>query len=226
MTTSCDGISAASSRRALVMCPGYHCSDIPALYLVLTRRDPPRDANVKTTCGRARPVGSASRSASRSRRGAALARMTIQRRLVRSLLALSITSTTAIGCTEPDTPLGDLDSSELVDPTPPRRLSVSGAQVLDPDGDPLVLRGYNWGAWGLAQPEDGPANAAAGANSVRIPLRWWGEWRDNVDSRDPDEEGNISPDHLDFLDKTVRWAIENHLWVTLFVDSNYGQGAP
>lgn len=155
--------------------------------------------------------------------------MTIQLRIVRSLFLLSITSAAAIGCTEPDPPPPlNLDSGELVDPTPPRRLAVSGAQVLDPDGEPIVLRGYNWGAWGQAQPEDGPNNAAAGANSVRIPLRWWGEWREDVDSRLPGAgiPGHINPDHLAILDQTVQWAIDNRLWVTLFVDSNYGQGAP
>jgi hypothetical protein len=154
--------------------------------------------------------------------------MTSRPRFVRTLLALSITSAAAIGCTEPEPPADtlNLDSGELVDPTPPLRLRVSGASVLDPNGDPLVLRGYNWGAWGLAQHGDAADNAAAGANHVRIPLRWWGEWRKGVDSRMKDAEGHINPDHLRFLDKTIRWATENHLWVTLFVDSNYGQGAP
>ncbi|WP_370943830.1 glycoside hydrolase family 5 protein [Amycolatopsis sp. cg5] len=107
----------------------------------------------------------------------------------------------------------------------PQRLKVSGAQVLDPQGHPIVLRGYNWGQWGTVQPEDGADNAAAGANSVRIPLRWWGEWKEDVDSRDPDAPGHIDPAHLALLDQTIARAVDKHLWVTLFVDSDYGQGA-
>src|SRR5205814_948010 len=105
------------------------------------------------------------------------------------------------------------------------RLSVSGAQVLDPQGHPIILRGYNWGQWGTVLPQDAADNVTQGANSVRIPLRWWGDWRDGVDSRDPGAPGHIDPAHLAILDQTITWATSHHLWVTLFVDSNYGQGA-
>lgn len=107
----------------------------------------------------------------------------------------------------------------------PKRLSVSGAQVLDPQQRPIILRGYNWGQWGTAQTQDAQDNRNAGANSVRIPLRWWGDWKDGVDSRDPDAPGHIDPDHLDLLNQTIQWAVDKHLWVDLFVDSNYGQGS-
>ena len=110
-------------------------------------------------------------------------------------------------------------------PAAPARLSVSGADIVDPTGRPIVLRGYNWGQWGTVQPQDPGDNVAAGANSVRIPLRWWGEWKDGVDSRDPDAPGHISPAHLAILDQTVAWASSHHMWITLFVDSDYGQGA-
>jgi hypothetical protein len=107
------------------------------------------------------------------------------------------------------------------------RLSVSGANVVDPAGNPIVLRGYNWGQWGTVQPQDPAANVAAGANSVRIPLRWWGEWKDDVDSYDADEDNlsHIDGDHLKLLDKTIAQASDAGMWITLFVDSDYGQGA-
>lgn len=109
----------------------------------------------------------------------------------------------------------------------PARLSVSGANVVDPAGNPIVLRGYNWGQWGTVQPQDPGDHVAAGANSVRIPLRWWGDWKDGVDSRDPDENNpsHIDADHLKLLDQTIQQASSAHLWITLFVDSDYGQGA-
>ena len=110
-------------------------------------------------------------------------------------------------------------------PDSPARLSVAGPRVLDPAGHPIVLRGYNWGAWGTTQPQDAADNLAQGANSVRIPLRWWGDWKGGVDSRDPAAPGHIDPAHLAVLDRTVAWAGARHLWIVLFVDSNHGQGA-
>ncbi|GGU27801.1 glycoside hydrolase family 5 protein [Lentzea flava] len=110
---------------------------------------------------------------------------------------------------------------------PQPRLSVSGADVVDPAGNPIVLRGYNWGHWGTVQPQDAGDHVAAGANSVRIPLRWWGEWKDDVDSRDPDpaNPSHIKAGHLALLDQTIEQASAKHLWITLFVDSDHGQGA-
>lgn len=107
----------------------------------------------------------------------------------------------------------------------PGRLTVSGSQIFTPDGQPIVLRGFNWGQWGTAQPQDAADNVAQGANSVRIPLRWWGKWKPGVDSYDKKAPGHIDPAHLKLLDKTIGWATSQHLWVVLFADSNYGQGA-
>jgi hypothetical protein len=111
--------------------------------------------------------------------------------------------------------------------TAPARLSVAGANVVDPAGNPIVLRGYNWGHWGTVQPKDPGAHVAAGANSVRIPLRWWGEWKDDVDSRDtdPDNLSHIKPGHLELLNQTIEQASAAGMWITLFVDSDHGQGA-
>lgn len=106
------------------------------------------------------------------------------------------------------------------------RLSVSGSRVLDPQGHDIVLRGYSWGQWGTAQPGDAAANAAQGANSVRLPLRWWGDYKTaGIDSRDVAAPGHIDPSHLAALDQDIAWAAAQHLWVVLFVDSNFGQGA-
>lgn len=46
-----------------------------------------------------------------------------------------------------------------------------------------------------------------------------------MDSREPAAPGHIDPAHLAVLDQTVARATGRHLWVVLFVDSNYGQGA-
>ncbi len=109
--------------------------------------------------------------------------------------------------------------------TSAKRLSVSGRNLLDPKGKTIVLRGYNWGQWATAQPQDATDNLAQGANSVRVPLRWWGDWKDNVDSYSDSAPGHIDPDHLALLDQSIQWAVAKKLWVVVFVDSNNGQGA-
>lgn len=78
---------------------------------------------------------------------------------------------------------------------------------------------------GHGDPPRGVANHDQGANSVRIPLRWWGEWKPGVNSLNMDDPGNVDRAHLLALDKTIRWASREHLWIDLFIDSNNGQGA-
>lgn len=117
------------------------------------------------------------------------------------------------------------NAAELTASAQPARLVVSGTHILDPNKHPIVLRGYNWGEWGTVQPQDAADNVKQGANSVRIPLRWWGDWKPGVDSRNVSAPGHIDPAHLKLLDQTIAEATAAHLWVDLFVDSNYGQGA-
>ena len=113
-------------------------------------------------------------------------------------------------------------------PPGPPRLSVSGADILDPSGKPILLRGWNWGHWGKAQPQDGAENAAQGANVVRIPLRWWGFYKGRGGTVDSREDGatataGIDPANLRHLDDMVRSASAAKLWIVLFVDSDCGQ---
>jgi hypothetical protein len=105
-------------------------------------------------------------------------------------------------------------------------LSVRGPEIVDPSGKAILLRGYNWGRFGRTQEQDGRDNAAQGANSVRIPLRWWGFYKSKgVDSRldSSPNTATINPDNLKILDDTVKWASDSHLWIILFIDSNCGQ---
>jgi hypothetical protein len=108
----------------------------------------------------------------------------------------------------------------------PPRLAVRGPDIVDPAGQPILLRGWNWGHWGKTEAQDAADNAAQGANAVRIPLRWWGNYAGNgVDSRDDaaTSTAGISPAHLKHLDDTIRWASQARLWIVLFVDSDCGQ---
>ncbi len=88
---------------------------------------------------------------------------------------------------------GALPGDGGVAPGTVTRLAVSGAKVLDPSGAEIVLRGYNWGQWGTAQPNDAVDNLAQGASSVRLPLRWWGNWKPGVDCKDSASPGHIEP---------------------------------
>ncbi|HTL97328.1 MAG TPA: cellulase family glycosylhydrolase [Holophagaceae bacterium] len=115
----------------------------------------------------------------------------------------------------------------------PARLRISGADILGPDGKPLTLRGWNWGRWGITQPDDAARNGSEGANCVRIPLRWWGYYDGKgIDSRDDAQTATagIDPGHLAILDGMVEQASKAKLWIILFIDSNCGQdgtqGAP
>ena len=104
------------------------------------------------------------------------------------------------------------------------RLSVKGDQILDPSGNPIVLRGFDWGDWGSPQPQDAADNISQGANYVRIPLSWYfgsgtgaTDCGTGQDSYEPGQPGNINPSNLAQLDKEVQWASAAHLWVDLMV---------
>lgn len=124
-------------------------------------------------------------------------------------------ATTDSGVTSPDSGV----TSEVT------RLSVSGKDVLDPSGQPIVLRGWVWGNWGTWQPQDAADNATQGATVVRVPLRWWGDYVDGDDARKDDAPGHIDPAHLKELDDTIDGITSQGLWVDLFFDSNCGQAS-
>lgn len=103
------------------------------------------------------------------------------------------------------------------------RLTVSGSQLLTPDGKPIWLRGFNWGRWGTALPEDGRENAARGATVVRIPFRWYFNGP-KADIRDSGSPGHFDPAGLKQLDEQIKWATDAGLWVVLFAGSDKGAG--
>jgi len=146
--------------------------------------------------------------------------------LARALPVLAVTSLFACGGDAATlAPVVDAPPAAPDAPVAPARLSISGTQILDPSGNSIILRGYNWGEWGTALAGDAADNKAQGASSVRLPLRWWGDYKPGIDGRATDAPGHIDPAHLAALDQTVEWATSGGLWVVLFVDSNYGQGA-
>jgi hypothetical protein len=106
---------------------------------------------------------------------------------------------------------------------PAERLTVSGSQLLGPDGKPVWLRGFNWGRHDTAQPEDGKGNAERGANVVRIPFRWYFEGS-KADMRMTSAPGHFEPEALKRLDQHIKWATDAGLWVVLFGGSDKGAG--
>lgn len=106
---------------------------------------------------------------------------------------------------------------------PAARLTVSGSQLLTPDGKPIWLRGFNWGRWGTALAEDGRANAERGANVVRIPFRW-NFTGPKADIRQTGAPGHLKAEGLKHLDDQIKWATDAGLWVVLFAGSDQGAG--
>jgi len=104
------------------------------------------------------------------------------------------------------------------------RLSTRGGQILDPAGNPILLRGYNWTQF--AQSGDAAANAGQGANVVRMTLWWHYANATNCavsypntafDAYAPANPGGIDPKLLAALDTKIAWAASNRLWVVLAI---------
>lgn len=108
---------------------------------------------------------------------------------------------------------------------PIERLRVVGKDLVSTlTGQPVYLRGINWGKWDYWRPGDGLLVKSWGCNFVRIPLRWWGTYsNDGIDSREDGQPGHVSVDHL--LRHDAMWADAEAagLWVQPFIDSNCGQ---
>lgn len=110
------------------------------------------------------------------------------------------------------------------------RLHVEGRNIYDQNDSLVMLRGFNWGWWGEALPEDaGLIKNDIGANAVRLAFRWhyWGSAGvDNaMNARDSLSPGNIKPDFLLLLDDYIAWLSEEELWTILFINSDQGAGA-
>lgn len=96
--------------------------------------------------------------------------------------------------------------------------------MLAPDGQPIILRGMNEGTWGEMRSTDAAAIAGAGANVVRVLLRWWGLYGSaDTESRADGSPGHIDPFHLQQFLKEIQWCIDAGLWVIPVIDSNCGQ---
>jgi hypothetical protein len=117
-----------------------------------------------------------------------------------------------------------MESAMSAPPGAPARLTVDGSVLRGPDGSAVTLKGWNWGRWNTMQPQDASDNVAQGANSVRIPLRWFGLYGvPGVDSRLDSAPGYVNPANLQILDDMVQRASDAKLWIVLFIDSDCGQ---
>lgn len=109
------------------------------------------------------------------------------------------------------------------------RLHVDGKNLYDQNDSLVILRGFNWGWWGEALPEDaGIIKNELGATAVRLAFRWhyWGgSGVDNsMNARDSLSPGNIKPDFLVLLDSYIEWLSGEEIWTVLFINSDQGAG--
>ena len=86
-------------------------------------------------------------------------------------------------------------------------LSSDGTRLLGADGNPLVLRGANWGWWSCVEPGDARLMRDQGANLVRISFMWTKITKPGTDE--------IGGEGLTLLDSMCRWADEAGLWFVL-----------
>lgn len=106
----------------------------------------------------------------------------------------------------------------------PPRLRVDGPRLVKPNGQEIILRGVNFGAWGEDDPLDAEPVAALGANVVRVAFRWWGEYGDeSVDSRDNDSFAFLLRENFERWIGLITAVVERGMWVIPFIDSNCGQ---
>jgi hypothetical protein len=69
------------------------------------------------------------------------------------------------------------------------------------------------GAMGTEQPGDAADNAKQGATTVRLPLRWWGDYPDGDDARNDNDPGHVDQKHLALLDQEIDDLAAEHVWV-------------
>ena len=169
---------------------------------------------------------------------------------IMKFLSIGILVSLTIGCSaSQDDTVADLTNADSPATGQVGRLSLQGEKILGPDGVEIKLRGWNWGQWNTvlagdlasqgypnanpSDPSDGRDAVNQGANVVRILLRWWGQYGDNldrfglpVDSRDEHGVAHVSAQALALLDDEITEATRHGLWVVLAVDSNCGQQSP
>ncbi len=146
-------------------------------------------------------------------------RQRLRRRFVTGVILVVVVALTS--CTSVKAPPSAQPSTNG---TATPRLRVDGERVVLPDGKPIVLRGFNFGWWGEATESDADEVRSMGATVVRLPIRWYFEG-DKSDQYDPNSPGNIKPEGLATLDKTIGWLTSRGIWVILFMGADKGAGS-
>lgn len=106
------------------------------------------------------------------------------------------------------------------------RMSVSGVNVLDENGNPWVMRGFVYGEVSLWNAVDSAEDAAMGANTARIMVRAWGGGSytaPNLDGESVGLWGDTDQTYLANVEAQVVAAKRAGLKVILAFDSNCGQ---
>lgn len=110
----------------------------------------------------------------------------------------------------------------------PPRLRVVGRELIKPNGQPIWLRGPNFGAFNDDDEQQAPVVRSRGANCVRAALRWWGIWgkgdEPNPDCRDNDAFAFVHRAKFQTWLGRLEACAAASMWTVPFIDSNCGQG--
>jgi hypothetical protein len=115
-------------------------------------------------------------------------------------------------------------------------LSIKGTKIYNADGTEFVPRGWSWGRWGTFKPQDAIDAAAAGANIIRIPLRFRGLYGNDTDvAWSPGKTDSYDPtatttalanaENIAVVDSMIDAAFNAGMKVHFFIDTNCGQNA-
>lgn len=111
------------------------------------------------------------------------------------------------------------------------RMSISGTNILDENGNKWCMRGFVYGEVGLYNDGDCAYDASIGANCVRIMFRTGGGWSGsgnsysfpNIDGESPGQWGNTLPSYIATVEAQLVAAKRAGLKTILAFDSNCGQ---
>lgn len=106
------------------------------------------------------------------------------------------------------------------------RMSISGKNFLDENGQPIVLRGFVAGHGEIMQTGDQAEAAAMGANFWREGIRWWGDYTTGfqVDAEDDADPGYVDTVYFARFSAAIDRAKAQGMRTLFFPDSNCGQG--
>src|SRR5215471_14745481 len=95
----------------------------------------------------------------------------------------------------------------------PPRLRLDGKDILKPNGKKIILKGFSFGAWGLADLGDIDEVKNLKATCLRYPLRVWGDYKsEDIDARDDRARSFLKKPNRERWLASIRAAGEKGIW--------------